>query len=167
MHDAPRHPLTPGLWLQLLQQDVLRDDLVRSITELKREAARYNTPATYAQCAKYQRQINAKEKQLAALESAGASKSAWEDRVIKVVSSCKVRMLKQAMPGQAVCSPAPHVSLITGGWCSALPRDLVRPPAGSSAARDPQPDAALAGHAAREELLGLRCHRGAALAVTV
>ena len=128
------HPLTPGFWLQLLQQDVLRDDLVRSITELKREAARYNTPATYAKCAKCQRQINAKEKQLAALELAGASKSAWEDRVIKVLSSCKVRTLKQAILRQAVCSPAPRVSLITGGWCSPLPRDPVQPPAGPPAA---------------------------------
>ena len=44
---------------QVVTKDANRQQLLTSIVELRREAAKYNTPATYAKCAKCQRQINA------------------------------------------------------------------------------------------------------------
>ena len=62
-----------------------------NISELRKEAARYNTPATYAKCAKCQRQINAMEKQLFTLEASDGKKTHWQDQALKTVRIVKVR----------------------------------------------------------------------------
>ena len=59
-----------------------------AIAELRREAARYNTPSTYAKCAKAQRQANAKEKELAALHA--PAQASWEDKVARAASTLQV-----------------------------------------------------------------------------
>ncbi len=72
------------------RQDVegKRSALIAEISSLKKEAARYNAPATFAKSAKCQRQINVKEKQLAILaEERGP---AWHKILARVVFFLKV-----------------------------------------------------------------------------
>ena len=93
------------LSFQLLHQDMQRGILISSIAELRKEAAKNNTPATYAKCAKCQRQINANEKALAALEAADGSKQAWHNRVLKATNAIKVGrkpcMTEESLPSKA------------------------------------------------------------------
>lgn len=63
--------------------------LQREIQELRREAARLNTPSTYAKCAKAQRMANAKEKELAALQAQG--QPSWQQRAVGYMGYAKVR----------------------------------------------------------------------------
>lgn len=64
--------------------------LVKEIAALRKEAAKLNTPSTYAKCAKYQRLANNKEKELAKLDSTAAP--AWHGQVDKAVGTMQVRM---------------------------------------------------------------------------
>ncbi len=79
--------------MQLQEVDTKRDALVKDISDLKKEAARLNTPSTYAKCAKCQRQVNAKEKQLSVLGEATGG-SAWQDKVVRL------SMILKASKGQ-------------------------------------------------------------------
>ncbi len=84
----PLHTQPSGTAPQLHTADALKWMLSREIADLKREAARYNTPSMFAKCAKCQRQIAAKEKQLSALD---ADKSpSWQDGVLKALNAIKV-----------------------------------------------------------------------------
>lgn len=68
--------------------------LLAEIATLRREAERFNTPSTYFKCAKLQRQANAKEKELQALEE-GRGPGALADTklagLVKLVTMAKVR----------------------------------------------------------------------------
>lgn len=62
--------------------------LTQEIALLRREAAKHNTPSTYAQCAKLQRAANAKEKELAKLAELPAVPQSglltWVPTLVKV-----------------------------------------------------------------------------------
>lgn len=75
--------------LQIEGVEASKAGLAQEIIALKREAARLNTPSTYAKCAKAQRQANAKEKELAALSNA---KKTWADHVALGCAWGKVRV---------------------------------------------------------------------------
>lgn len=65
-----------------------RSQLLSEIAELRRESEKHNTPSQYAKCAKYQRQANAKEKELASLGS--QAEMTLQDKVLMLTSTLKV-----------------------------------------------------------------------------
>eukprot|EP00798_Chlamydomonas_sp_ICE-L_P013663 gene13663-19551_t len=75
---------------QLQSKASLKAQLIADIAELRKEATRLNAPATFASCAKCQRQANAKEKQLNALEaSTGSASEQLHNKIQKVLSWMK------------------------------------------------------------------------------
>lgn len=82
--------------MQLQALETSKWELVHAISSLRKEAAKLNTPSTYAKCAKCQRQMNAKEKQLAEIAITSTAKT-WEDDVQRAAGICKVR------PGVTAC----------------------------------------------------------------
>ncbi|EFJ43340.1 hypothetical protein VOLCADRAFT_119133 [Volvox carteri f. nagariensis] len=69
-----------------------RAKLTAEIAFLRREAAKLNTPSTYARCAKYQRLANAKDKDLADL-NAGPGVSGTADRLLVLGRAVKTLVL--------------------------------------------------------------------------
>ncbi|GBF97162.1 hypothetical protein Rsub_10349 [Raphidocelis subcapitata] len=76
-----------------LQQHKAR--LAREIASLRRQAETFNTPSTYAKCAKLQRLANAKEQELAALQQHG-------DRDVRARIAAAIATLKVILIALAV-----------------------------------------------------------------
>ena len=76
----------PSLDAQAHAASAATRQLLAEIAQLRRDAERHNNPATYAMSAKYQRQANAKEKELKALQEQAPSASgvASSARLVKV-----------------------------------------------------------------------------------
>lgn len=70
----------------------MRAQLSTEIAFLRREAAKLNTPSTYAKCAKYQRLAAIKEKQLAELNS-GRAVPGMGERIALLCRTLKVRRM--------------------------------------------------------------------------
>jgi len=104
MHDhAPSNHAQTGF----LQQHKAR--LAREIASLRRQAETFNTPSTYAKCAKLQRLANAKEQELAALQQHGDRDT--RARIAAAMVTIKVRL------GFVVgCWGAKWVLWLNGGW---------------------------------------------------
>lgn len=85
--------------------------LALEIASLRREAATYNTPATYVKCAKLQRLANAKEKELASLEEHNDIK--LQDKIDAVVATLKLLLIGLAVVawwGKALLHVPPHLT---------------------------------------------------------
>ncbi|GFR46624.1 hypothetical protein Agub_g8229, partial [Astrephomene gubernaculifera] len=84
------------VWLAKRHKNVAmgsrRAQLTAEITFLRREAAKLNTPSTYAKCAKFQRLANAKEKELADV-TAGPAVPGLAERLVMLCSAVKVLLL--------------------------------------------------------------------------
>eukprot|EP00955_Chlamydomonas_euryale_P112399 366130-Chlamydomonas_euryale.AAC.26 len=80
-----------------------RASLTHEISELRKEAAKHNTPATYAKCAKCQRSIAAKERELAALGTPPSQSSlSWQDTSLRLVVKCKCSATARMEPSEMV-----------------------------------------------------------------
>ncbi|KXZ54154.1 hypothetical protein GPECTOR_5g252 [Gonium pectorale] len=69
-----------------------RSQLTAEIAHLRREAAKLNTPSTYAKCARFQRLANAKDKELSEL-GGGPAVPGVPERLILLCNAVKVLIL--------------------------------------------------------------------------
>jgi hypothetical protein len=97
--------------LQSERRGNAKNTLIWEISELKREAARNNTPSTFAKAVKAQRAAAQKEKELAALMQDKAK--TWEDKAAWGLSTAQVRRTS-CMLCQQLVSCASEVPLNVG-----------------------------------------------------
>ncbi|KAG2487180.1 hypothetical protein HYH03_014158 [Edaphochlamys debaryana] len=100
-----------------------RAQLTAEVTLLRREAAKLNTPATYARCAKLQRLANAKDKELAEL-SAGPAVPGVADRLIVLCPAVKMLL---ACAATLLLWDSPVAQLVPRSLASPLGRLLAFP----------------------------------------